>query len=112
MKAIVYLSLTLSFILSATASAAVWPERLSDLPYADRIRIEDKQLAGFSVFDFKFLSQQSTIDGHSIVFYGVENVLAICDDGIASTNSHYLSLYVDENDQIKHVTNFSNFGCR
>lgn len=92
--------------------AGTWPDRLSDLPYTDRLHIEDSQLAGFSVFDFRFLNAEQTVDGHSILFYGVENVLAVCDDGLAALNNHYLLIYMDSENQVKHVTNFSQFGCR
>ena len=110
MKAIVNLFLVSVLLIAEQASATVWPPRLSDLPAEDLALIEDKQLAGFSAFDFRYSSEQKTVGEHGIVMYALEGVLAICDEGIARTDNHYVLLYV-EGERIKQVTNFSNYGC-
>lgn len=107
MKAV--LVLFLSFF-SLQVFATHWPTRLSELPFEQRQKIQDDQFSGFSVFDFRFISEQKTVGNHSIVLYGVENALVICETSLVDMDNHYIVLYADGLD-IKHVTNFSNFGC-
>lgn len=105
------LTLIMNVFVASEVSATAWPTVLGNLPQKELAKVEYKQLYGFSVYDFKYISEDSTVGAHAIVMYGIENVLVTCDDGIVDKDNYYLLLYVD-GDSIKHVTNFSNYGCR
>ncbi len=109
-QAFLTLTLIINAFMATNASATAWPSVLGNLPQQELSKVDYKQLAGFSTYDFRFLSEQPTVGAHAIVMYGVENVLVTCDDGIVARDNYYLYLYVD-GDRIKQVTNSSNYGC-